>query len=302
MKERVEKGIVLAGGNGSRLWPLTLTLSKQLLPIFDKPMIFYPISVLMLAGIRDLLIISQSCNLPHYKALLGDGSDIGVHFTYAAQDRPRGLADALLVGRDFIGNDPVAMILGDNVLYGQGLTRLLADAARKSSGATVFAYRVPNPEEFGVVELDGAGRPVRIEEKPVRARSNLALIGLYFYDNEALVLAERLKPSARGELEITDLNRIYLEHRRLRVTVLGRGIAWLDTGTFNSLLDASNYIATLERRQNLKVACLEEIAWRNDWIDDRQFELCARRWGNGEYGRYLLRTRQMEEGGDLASD
>jgi glucose-1-phosphate thymidylyltransferase len=294
MKERTGKGIVLAGGNGSRLWPLTLTLSKQLLPVFDKPMVFYPISVLMLAGIRDLLIISQSRNLPHYAALLGDGSELGVRFTYAPQDEPKGLADALLVGRDFIAGDPVALVLGDNVLYGQGLPRLLTEAARRLAGATVFAYRVPNPEAFGVVEIDAGGRALRIDEKPLQARSNLALIGLYFYDSQASSMAARLRPSGRGELEITDLNRLYLECRHLHVTVLGRGIAWLDTGTFGSLLDASNYIATLERRQNLKVACLEEIAWRNGWIDDRQFEICAKRWGNEEYGNYLLRTRQME--------
>lgn len=294
MSERTEKGIVLAGGNGSRLWPLTLTNSKQLLPIFDKPMVFYPLSVLMLAGIRDLLIISQSCHLANYQALLGDGRELGVRFSYAAQDHPRGLADALTVGRDFIGKDPVALVLGDNVLYGQGLPRLLAEAARAPLGATVFAYRVPNPEDFGVVELDSSGEPVRIEEKPVRPRSNLALIGLYFYDNRAVSIAAELRPSARGELEITDVNRIYLERHRLHVTVLGRGIAWLDTGTFNSLLDASNYIATLERRQNLKVACLEEIAWRNNWIDDAQLEACGARWGGREYARYLLRTRDME--------
>ncbi len=284
----------MAGGNGSRLWPLTLTVSKQLLPIFDKPMVFYPISVLMLAGIRDLMIISQSNNLPLYKALLGDGRDLGVHFSYAAQDEPRGLADAFLVARDFVGNDRVALMLGDNVLYGQGLTHLLADAACRSEGATIFAYRVPNPEQFGVIELDGCGRPLRIEEKPSEARSNLALIGLYFYDNKVLSLAASLKWSARAELEITDLNRIYMESGKLHVTLLGRGIAWLDTGTFGALLDASNYIATLERRQNLKVACLEEIAWRNDWIDDSQLEACARRWGNSEYARYLLRTRRLE--------
>jgi glucose-1-phosphate thymidylyltransferase len=294
MTERTTKGIILAGGNGSRLRPLTLTVSKQLLPVFDKPMVFYPISVLMLAGIRNLLIISQSCNLPHYQALLGDGKDLGVHFSYAVQDEPRGLPDAFLVARDFIGNAPVALVLGDNVLYGQGLTRLLAEAAHRQEGATVFAYRVPDPEQFGVIELDSDGRPLRIEEKPSAPKSNLALIGLYFYDNQVVSRAANLKRSARGELEIADLNRTYLESRRLRVTLLGRGIAWLDTGTFGALLDASNYIATLERRQNLKVACLEEIAWRNNWIDDGQLEACARRWGNIEYARYLLNTRQME--------
>lgn len=294
MTESTRKGIVLAGGNGTRLWPVTSTVSKQLLPVFDKPMIFYPLSVLMLAGIRELLIISQSANLPQYKALLGDGADVGVRFTYASQDEPRGLADALLVGRDFIASDSVALVLGDNVLYGQGLPRLLGDAARECEGATVFAYRVSNPEEFGVVELDAQGRALRIEEKPSTPRSNLALIGLYFYDAQAVSLATRLKPSARGELEITDLNRSYLQSGGLRVTVLGRGIAWLDTGTFSSLLDASNFIATLERRQNLKVACLEEIAWRKNWIDDEQLQRCAKRWGNELYGSYLLRTRERE--------
>jgi glucose-1-phosphate thymidylyltransferase len=294
MTGRTTKGIVLAGGNGSRLHPLTLSVSKQLLPVFDKPMVFYPISVLMLAGIRNLLIISQSCNLSHYQSLLGDGSDLGVHFTYAAQDEPRGLPDAFLVARDFIGKEPVALVLGDNVLYGEGLTRLLANAACRPQGATVFAYPVAAPEEFGVVELDACGRPLRIDEKPFKPRSNLALIGLYFYDNQVVSLAAGLKPSARGELEITDLNRLYLESRRLHVSLLGRGIAWLDTGTFGALLDASNYIATLERRQNVKVACLEEIAWRNNWIDDAGLEACAKRWGNGEYGRYLLTTRRTE--------
>lgn len=294
MADYITKGIILAGGNGSRLRPVTSTVSKQLLPIFDKPMIFYPLSVLMLAGIRNLLIVSQTSNLRQYEALLGDGSDLGVRFSYAPQDEARGLADALLVGRDFIGNDPVALILGDNVLYGQGLPRLLADVARRSSGATVFAYRVPNPQEFGVVELDTYGKPLRIEEKPSTARSNLALIGLYFYDSHAVSLAAQLKPSARGELEITDLNRAYLESGQLRVAILSRGIAWLDTGTFNSMLDASNFIATLERRQNLKVACLEEIAWRKHWIDDRQLERSAMRWGNAAYGRYLLNTRERD--------
>lgn len=283
----------MAGGNGSRLWPLTLTVSKQLLPIFDKPMVFYPISVLMLAGIRNLMIISQSDNLARYETLFGDGGDLGVRFNYAAQDEPRGLADAFLIARDFIADDRVALVLGDNLLYGQGLTRLLAEAAQRQEGATVFAYRVPNPEQFGVVEIDACGRPLRIDEKPSSARSNLALIGLYFYDNQVVSLASGLRPSCRGELEITDLNRLYLESRRLHVTALGRGVAWLDTGTFDSLLDASNYIATLERRQNLKVACLEEIAWRNNWIDDAQLEACAKRWGNAEYASYLLRTRHL---------
>lgn len=291
MTERTTKGIVLAGGNGSRLRPLTLTVSKQLLPVFDKPMVMFPISVLMLAGIRDLLIISQSDNLPRYRALLGDGADLGVRFSYAAQDEPRGLADAFLIGRDFIGDDRVALILGDNVLHGQGLTRLLVDASRRSTGATVFAQRVPNPEQFGVVELDAKGIPVAIEEKPATPRSNLALIGLYFYDNQVVSMAGALQQSARRELEITDLNRMYLERGGLRVTPLGRGIAWLDTGTFDALLDASNFIATLARRQNLKVACLEEIAWRNKWINDSELEQCALRWGNGEYAHYLLRAR-----------
>jgi glucose-1-phosphate thymidylyltransferase len=294
MTERTTKGIILAGGNGSRLRPLTFSVSKQLLPVFNKPMLFYPISVLMLAGIRDLLIISQSSNLPHYQALLGDGKDLGVRFSYAAQNEPRGLPDAFLVARDFIGNAAVALALGDNVLYGQGLTRLLAEAAHRQQGATVFAYRVSDPEQFGVIDLDSEGRPLRIEEKPSVPKSNLALIGLYFYDNQVISRAEGLRRSARGELEITDLNRTYLESRRLHVTLLGRGIAWLDTGTFGALLDASNYIATLERRHNLKVACLEEIAWRNNWIDDGQLEACARRWGDVEYARYLLKTQQME--------
>jgi glucose-1-phosphate thymidylyltransferase len=294
MVEQTTKGIILAGGKGSRLRPLTLNVSKQLLPVFDKPMVFYPISVLMQAGIRDLLIISQSYNLSSYQQLLGDGEDLGVHFNYAVQDEPRGLPDAFLVARNFIGNAPVALVLGDNVLYGHGLTRVLAEASDRQQGATVFAYRVSDPEQFGVIELDSDGRPLRIEEKPAVPKSNLALIGLYFYDNQVVSRAAGLKPSARGELEITDLNRTYLESRRLHVTLLRRGIAWLDTGTFGALLDASNYIATLQRRQNVKVACLEEIASRNHWIDDAQLKSCARRWSNIDYAEHLLKTREME--------
>lgn len=293
MTGRITKGIVLAGGNGTRLRPLTLGLSKQLLPVFDKPMIFYPISVLMLTDIRNILIISQSRNLPQYRELLGDGSSLGVRFNYAAQDQPRGLADAFLVARNFIGDDPVALVLGDNILYGDRLSGVLADAASRSRGATVFAYWVPNPQDFGVVEIDSRGRALRIEEKPSNPRSNLALIGLYFYDNRVVSLAASLNQSDRGELEITDLNRLYLGLQSLHVELLGRGIAWLDTGTFSSLLEASNYIATLERRQNVKVACLEEIAWRNNWIDDATLEKSARRWGNSDYGRYLFALRQM---------
>lgn len=287
MAGQTTKGIVLAGGNGTRLRPLTLGVSKQLLPVFDKPMIFYPISVLMLAGIRNILIISQAWNLPQYRALLGDGSELGVRFDYAAQDYPRGLADAFLVAREFIGGDPVALVLGDNVLHGHGLDRLLGEAAARCQGATVFAYRVSNPQKFGVVYIDKNGRALRIEEKPANPSSNLALIGLYFYDNCVVQMAGALSPSARGELEITDLNRMYLQSNSLHLTVLDRGIAWLDTGTFSSLLDASNYVATVERRENLKVACLEEIAWRNNWIDDATLSELARRWGSNDYGRYL---------------
>lgn len=282
------KGIVLAGGNGSRLQPLTGAVNKQLLPVFDKPMVFYPISVLMLAGIREILIISQSEYLPLYQKLLGDGTELGVRFYYASQDIPAGLAEAFLIGRDFIADDPVALILGDNVLYGEGLPKVLGDIVHSSQGATIFSYRVPNPQEFGVVVVDEQGRPVRLDEKPAKPQSNQAVIGLYFYDSSVVERAGSLKPSARGELEITDLNRTYLDDGLLSVVALGRGMAWLDTGTFDALLDAGNFIATLERRQGLKIACLEEIAWRKGWIDDTQLARLGETKRNSRYGQYLL--------------
>ncbi len=282
------KGIVLAGGNGSRLQPLTGAVNKQLLPVFDKPMVFYPISVLMLAGIREILIISQSEYLPLYQKLLGDGTELGVRFYYAPQDVPAGLAEAFLIGHDFIADDPVALILGDNVLYGEGLPKVLGDIARSSQGATIFSYRVPNPQEFGVVVVDEQGRPIRLDEKPAKPQSNQAVIGLYFYDSSVVERAGSLKPSARGELEITDLNRTYLDDGLLSVVALGRGMAWLDTGTFDALLDAGNFIATLERRQGLKIACLEEIVWRKGWIDDAQLARLGEAKRNSRYGQYLL--------------
>jgi len=281
------KGIVLAGGRGTRLHPVTAAVNKQLLPVFDKPMIYYPMSVLMLAGIREVLVISSPEFLPVYRALFGDGSAFGMSIEFAAQEEPRGLAEAFVIGRDFIGDRPVAMVLGDNIVYGQGLPGQLRNAAQRTSGATVFTYYVPNPQSFGVLELDAEGKPVGLVEKPSQPRSNLAVTGLYFYDNDVVEMAADLKPSARGELEITDINRIYLEQGRLHVSHLGRGIAWLDTGTFDALLDASNFIATLERRQGLKVACLEEIAWRQGWISNDQLAQRADAYKNSDYGRYL---------------
>lgn len=280
------KGILLAGGAGTRLRPLTWVSNKQLLPVFDKPMVYYPLSVLMLGGIRDVLIISSPAFLPQYRQLFGNGNQLGMRISYAEQPAPNGLAEAFLIGRDFIGNDPVSLILGDNLIYGQGLGALLQQAASRPSGASIFSYRVPNPEAFGVVEMEG-NRPVSIVEKPQASRSNLAVIGLYFYDNRVVHLAESLKPSVRGELEITDLNRIYLEQGALEVVHLGRGIAWLDTGSFEGLLEASNFVAALERRQGLKVACIEEVAWRNGWIGESDLLKLAERCGPNEYGSYL---------------
>lgn len=281
------KGIVLAGGSGTRLYPLTAAINKQLLPVFDKPMVYYPLSVLMLAQIRHVLIISSPGFIDSYRTLFGDGSSLGMRFEYAVQDAPRGLADAFHVGWDFIGNDPVGLVLGDNILYGQGLSAMLYQAASRPSGARIFTYRVPNPKDFGVIELDAEGRPTAIIEKPSEPRSNLAVPGIYFYDNRVLEIAASIQPSARGELEITDINRAYLAMGDLHVTQLGRGIAWLDTGTFDALLDASNFIATLERRQGLKAGCIEEVAYRNGWISEAQLLALADASRNSEYGRYL---------------
>ena len=286
------KGIVLAGGHGTRLHPITQVMCKQLLPVYDKPMFYYPLSTLMLAGIRDILIISTPVDLPRFQALLGDGEQLGVRFTYKIQEEPRGLADAFQVGEQFIANDPVCLVLGDNIFYGMGLTGMLLQAvnAVAAGGATVFGYAVRDPERYGVVEIDGSGRALSIEEKPTRPRSNLAVVGLYFYDRDIVAIARALKPSARGELEITDVNRAYMEKGTLRVQVLGRGFAWLDTGTHESLVNATLFIKTIEDRQGLKIACLEEIAFNNGWIDRGQLIQLAQPLQKSGYGSYLLRV------------
>ena len=284
------KGIVLAGGSGTRLYPVTRGVSKQLLPIYDKPMVYYPVSSLMLAGIREILVISTPQDLPFYERLLGDGSDFGVAFSYAEQPRPEGLAQAFRIGRDFVGAERVALALGDNVFYGHGFPELLRAAAARERGATVFAYHVRDPERYGVVEIDRAGRAVALEEKPQRPRSSWAVTGLYFYDNRVLEIAASLAPSARGELEITDVNRAYLERGELAVERLGRGIAWLDTGTHESLLQAAEFIAAVERRQGLKVACLEEIAFRLGWLPAGRVLELANGLGRTEYADYLRRV------------
>jgi glucose-1-phosphate thymidylyltransferase len=282
------KGIILAGGSGTRLYPITMVVSKQLLPVFDKPMIYYPLSTLMFGGIRDILVISTSPDQPLFQRLLGDGSDLGLKFFYATQEHPRGLADAFIVGRKFVGDDRVALILGDNIFYGHGFPELLAGATSRERGATIFGYIVDTPQQYGVVELDARGRAVSIEEKPRQPRSNVAVTGLYFYDNQVLDIAAALKPSARGELEITDVNRAYLERGELHVEVMGRGFTWLDTGTHASLVDASHYVQILEQRQGLRIACLEEIALRLGYISLDHFYELAQRCAKSSYGAYLL--------------
>ena len=281
------KGIVLAGGSGTRLYPLTKVTSKQLLPIYDKPMIYYPLSVLMMAGIRDILIISTPEDTPRFRELLGDGSQFGIELSYAVQPSPDGLAQAFVIGADFIGDDSVAMILGDNIFHGQGLDKAVRAAAKKTSGATVFGYYVDDPERFGIVEFDEQGKAKSIEEKPEHPKSNYCVTGLYFYDNKVVEYARQLKPSARGELEITDLNRIYLEAGELDVTLLGQGYTWLDTGTHESLVEAINFVYTIERHQHRKIACLEEIAYNNHWIGDEQMRQAYEIYKKNQYGAYL---------------
>ena len=284
------KGIILAGGSGSRLYPATLAVSKQLLPVYDKPMIYYPLGVLMLAGIRDILIISTPADLPRFEAMLSDGSAYGLKLSYARQDRPNGLAEAFLIGKDFIGDDRVALILGDNIFYGAGLQDTVREAAARRAGATVFAYPVDDPERYGVVEFDAAtGRALSIEEKPASPKSNWAVTGLYFYDNDVVSIAEGLEPSPRGELEITDVNLAYLERGALTVTQFGRGHAWLDTGTHESLFDASSFVRSLERRQGLKVMCLEEIALELGYLTADEARARARTLGDTDYARYILK-------------
>ncbi len=281
------KGIVLAGGSGTRLYPVTLVISKQLLPIYDKPMIYYPLSTLMLAGIRDILVITTPDERARFEALLGDGSRWGVAISYAEQARPEGLAQAFVIGRDFIGDGPVALVLGDNLFYGGGLSQLLQEAAQPRPGATVFAYQVRNPQAYGVVEFDAEGKAISIAEKPLQPRSQWAVTGLYFYDNSVVDIARELKPSARGELEITDVNNVYLQRGQLRVARMGRGYAWFDTGTHEDLLEAGEYVRTIEMRQGLKIACVEEVAYHMGYIDRDRLLAEAHRFGKNDYGRYL---------------
>lgn len=283
------KGIILAGGSGTRLYPLTRTVSKQLLPIYDKPMIYYPLSVLMLAGIKDILIISTPTDTSKFEQLLGNGQELGINLSYAIQESPDGLAQAFLIGEKFIGDDSVALILGDNIFYGHGFSQLLERSALRENGATIFGYNVKDPERFGVVEFDVNKKAISIEEKPLNPRSTFAVTGLYFYDNRVIEIAKTITPSERGELEITDINKAYLESGSLNVELLGRGYAWLDTGTHESLLDASTYIETVEKRQSLKVACLEEIAYRKGYINKEQLLELAEPLKKNEYGKYLLR-------------
>ena len=283
------KGIILAGGSGTRLYPITKGISKQLIPVYDKPMIYYPLSTLMLSGIRDILVISTPEYTPLFESLLGDGSDFGINLSYKVQEHPNGLAEAFILGKEFIGSDSVCLILGDNIYYGSGLSKQLQEAAKKEDGATVFGYHVNDPERFGVVEFDENMHALSIEEKPEHPKSNYAVTGLYFYDNDVVEIAENLKPSDRGELEITDVNKEYLRRGKLDVKLMGRGYAWLDTGTHDSMLEAASFISTIQKRQNLKVACLEEIAYRMHWISREKLIELAQPLKKNDYGQYLLR-------------